>query len=174
MVSSPRAVLLAAFLVFGGCSETAPKTRIPAFQMGEKVELPPFIYSVVDTQWMTHLGEGVTQRVPAGRFLVVRMSVTNTSSEENSIPPLTLLDSSDNAHQEVMDVGALEGWVGLARAVKAADTLEGAFVFDVSPGSYKLRLQDSPAEAKLAVVELPLKFETPESLLPQSKPDAPR
>ncbi|MFN0169391.1 MAG: DUF4352 domain-containing protein [Bryobacteraceae bacterium] len=174
VLPSPRAALLAAFLVLSGCSDSAPKTPIPTFQIGEKVDLPPFIYSVIDTQWMTHIGEGVAQRVPAGRFLVVRLSITNTSSEENSVPALTLVDASDNSYPEVMDVGSLEAWVGLARAVKAADTLEGVFVFDVSPGTYRLRLQDSPAETRLAVVELPLKFDSPDGLLPQTKPDNPR
>lgn len=166
-------LLAGAVLALSACSARTAGRSAPVHELGEKVEFAPFILSVADTQWVTHLGDGPAQRVPVHRFLVVRISAMNTGSAENSLPLLSLTDSAGAEYPEVSDLGGLRNWLGLSRAVKPAATLEGDVVFDVSPGTYRLRIQDTFDESKVAMVNLPLKFDSPEGLLPQSRPDKP-
>jgi hypothetical protein len=165
--------LAALALVVSACSSRPAGPNTPVHDLGEKVEFAPFILSVVDTQWLTQLGEGPAPRLPAHRFLVVRITATNTGSGEATLPLLSLADAAGGEHAEVSDLGGLPRWLGLARAVKPAATIEGDAVFDVAPGTYRLRIQDNFDESKVALINLPLKFDSPEGLLPQSRPDKP-
>jgi hypothetical protein len=56
---------LVAALLLAGCSSSrvAPRT----VSLGERVELGHIIYTVFDTQWLTHLGEGVDAKIPQNR-----------------------------------------------------------------------------------------------------------
>jgi hypothetical protein len=144
---------------------------VPVFQVGERVELSPFIYNIIDTTWLTHLGEGSTSRVPEHRFLVVRFSAMNTGAHDAQLPQFSVVDDSGKESPETADAAGVEGWLGLSRTVVPAGTLEGSVVFDVAPSTYKLRIEDPLDETRAVLVEMPLKFETPEPLLPQARPN---
>ena len=138
-----------------------PSTPPKVFQMGEKVQSGPLIYNVFETKWLTQAGSPDQPRLPANRFLVVRFSAVNGGSEEVTLPSLALLTAGGESYNELMDVSGIPGWVGLLRSVKPAETLEGAIVFDVPPGSYRLRVGDGSDSATQALVDLPLRFDGP-------------
>ena len=164
-------IAIVAFTAFlPSCSSGKPKP-IPVFQVGEKIEFSPFIYNIIDTTWLTHLGEGAPAKVPEHRYLVVRFSAMNSGAHDASLPQFSLIDNAGNESPELADAAGADGWLGLSRTVVPAGTLEGSVVFDVAPAGYKLRIEDPLDETKAVLVELPLKFETPEPLLPQARPN---
>jgi hypothetical protein len=165
--------LAALAVAFSACSPDPAKRSVQVHELGEKVEFAPFILSAIDTQWLTQLGEGPAPRLPVHRFLVVRITAMNTGSAETTLPLLSLADAAGGEHAEIADPGGLPRWLGLARSVKPAATIEGDIVFDVAPGTYRLRIQDAFDENKVAMINLPLKFDSPEGLLPQSRQDKP-
>ena len=62
------------------------------YLMGEKVQLGKLIYTVFETQWLTHLGDAATGRVPQNRFFLVRFSAVNSGSNDVTVPTLTIQD----------------------------------------------------------------------------------
>ena len=74
-------------VLFSGCSRK-PEIRIA--QMGEKAEIGPFIYQAIETRWpMTLQG-----RTAKERFFVVRVSATNSGSNEITIPGFEVVDDA--------------------------------------------------------------------------------
>jgi hypothetical protein len=80
------AALLILFL--SGCQGSGP--RRTDFSMGERVPVGQMTYSVVETAWRPQLGEGFKIRTPEQRFLLIRISITNGTGKDASIPLLTL------------------------------------------------------------------------------------
>ncbi len=160
----PAAVLCAA--VACGCSNRGtPALR--TYQLGDKVALAPFLYTVFETQWLTHVGVPPDEKVPQNRFFLVRLSIVNSSGNEVMVPNLTVEDDAGTSYPEVgSDIGAPQ-WIGVLRQVHPADSLSGNLVFDCPPGHYKLRLLDDTTE-KSALVDIPLTFtsETPQVPIP--------
>jgi len=118
----------------------------------------PLIYNVFEADWRAHLGEGAQLRLPARRFLILHLSVTNGGAETVSLPGLSLIDSTGRLYSESIDGQNVPSWLGLIRALKPAGTLEGNILFDVEPKSYNLKLNDDTDPGPLAVVEMPLRF----------------
>ena len=144
--------------------------------MGDRIELGRLIYNVFEAQWLTHLGEQPSMRVPNSRYLLLRVSVLNSGGHSVSVPPLQLVDDAGETHSEVSDGAHVPHWIGILREVKPADSLQGNVLFDVHPGRYKLRVTDE-AEERAGLIAIPLQFqpETPDVPTPalQEPPDLP-
>ncbi|SPE38771.1 conserved hypothetical protein [Candidatus Sulfopaludibacter sp. SbA3] len=156
-----RVAALSAVLM-SGCSQK-PTFVVRTYQMGEKVALGPLIYTVFETQWLTHIGVPPDERVPQNRYYLVRINAVNSSGADVMVPNLTVEDDKGTSYPELgMDIGAPQ-WIGALRQVHPADSVAGNLVFDCPPGHYKLRVLDDTGD-KAALVEIPLTFtsETPE------------
>ena len=143
--------------------------------MGEKVLAGHLTYTVFETQWMTHLGEGLDARVPQNRFLLIRMSAVNGGSSDANIPNFTIVDDNGNSFDELSDGNGVPQWMGYLRSAHPADFAEGNIVFDAPPAHYKLRLADDTGAHK-ALVDMPLNFNAdgpPDMTLPTefARPD---
>jgi hypothetical protein len=160
-------ILIAAL---SGCSSEPPKLPVLQYNMGEKVPVGHLTYTVFETQWSTHFGEGISARVPQNRFFLVRLNAVNGGSSDAPIPNFTIEDNSGHTYNELADGDGVPQWVGYLRSVKPADFLQGNAVFDAPPGHYKLRVSDDEKHA--ALIDIPLTFgaETPE-ITPVGPPD---
>jgi hypothetical protein len=127
--------------------------------MGEKVQAGPLIYNIFETKWQGQIGEGPQVRTPTHRFLILHLTIVNSSAEALSAPPLKLVDESGRIYNESMEGQGIPLWLGMIRRLKPADTLEGNAVFDVEPKSYKLKLDDGSESGKVVMVDLPLQFD---------------
>jgi hypothetical protein len=145
------------------CMKPAPPVNV--FRLGDKVQTGPLIYNVLDTKWRPQIGEGAASRIPEHRFLIVRLTVTNSGAQELSLPSLSVVDQGGQVYGESLDGREIPYWLGIVRKLKPADTLDGAIVFDLDPKSYKLKLDDGSGVTQ-SMVELPLQFEAGESSIP--------
>ncbi|MEI9812585.1 MAG: DUF4352 domain-containing protein [Acidobacteriota bacterium] len=129
--------------------------------MGERVEVGPFTYVVVESSWRSQLGEGFDVRTPQNRFLILTVSITNGGSSEATVPLLTLEGSNGQEFQELADGTGVPDWLGVLRSVKSAGTLQGRLVFDVPLSSFRLKLPDGgePGYEKYAFVDVPLRID---------------
>ena len=76
----PLTAVLSAAVLLAGCSSSEASFPVRTHPMGDRVELGHIIYTVFETQWMTHIGEGPLARVPQNRFFLVRMTAVNSGS----------------------------------------------------------------------------------------------
>jgi len=158
--------LCAAALLLAGCSGPV-KPPIMQYNMGEKVPVGHLSYTVFETQWLTHLGEGSAARVPQNRFFLIRLSAVNGGSNDAAIPTLTLEDDKGHKYEELSNGEGVPQWIGFLRTARPADSVQGNIVFDVPPGHYKATMTDED-QSHAARVDIPLSFgaETPEVLAP--------
>ena len=164
------ATLALAGLILAGCSST-PSTPPPAtYLLGEKVQLGGISYTVFETQWLTHLGDAPTPRVPDNRFFLIRMAAVNGGSQQVSVPNLTIEDDKGKTYDELSNGEGVPQWAGYLRNVRPADSVQGNIVFDAPPAHYKLKLWDE-GHTRSAYVDIPLSFgnETPEIPTPGEK-----
>jgi hypothetical protein len=155
-----RAIGLLAALLLTSCSADPSKTQIRTYQLGERVQLGPFIYTVFETQWLTQLGEGASARLPQHRFFLVRVSITNAGSTDGFTPPASLVDAKGTTFPELTNGEGVPDWIGSLRQIKPANSAQGNLVFDAPPAQYKLRVADEN-EQHVGLVDIPLAFETP-------------
>jgi Domain of unknown function (DUF4352) len=148
---------LAALTLETGCPKPPPPAQ--TFRIGERVEAGPLIYNVLEAEWKSQIGAGDRTWIPSQRFLIVRLSVTNSGGETVSVPSLTLADVDGNLYGESIGGADVPNLWGLIRNVKPTDTMEGRILFDVEPKSYKLKLDDGSGSGRIAMVEMPLQFE---------------
>ena len=134
----------------------------PVHRMGELTAVGPVIYNVLETQWLGQLGFGATQALPNRRFLVVRLTMTNSGNSQVAIPLLSLEDAQGNSYMELSEVSGVAGWLGLLRVLEPAATLTGTIVFDVPSSDYTLRVTDGGdlESEKTALIEIPLTLES--------------
>jgi hypothetical protein len=123
--------------------------------MGERVQTGPLIYNAFDTHWYLTLGPGAGARVPTNRFLVVRLSISNSGATDSSVPTLSLVDDSGQTINEVSDGTGVPDWMGIVRKIKPMDMEKGTIAFDASPRHYKLRVADETDQI-VAYIDLPL------------------
>jgi len=159
----------AAVLIFAGCSGPTT-TPVNTYLLGEKVQLGKLSYTVFETQWMTHLGEGTTARVPQNRFFLIRFSAVNSGSSDLPVPNLSIQDDAGHVYDELSNGEDVPQWAGYLRTVKPADSVQGNAVFDAPPGHYKLKLMDDTI-TNFAMIDIPLTFgaEAPEVVAPGEK-----
>jgi len=157
-------------LFFPGCASNqgAP---LSTYRMGDRIVAGRLIYNVMDAQWLPQLGSGTGARVPANRFLVVRLSVMNNGGADAVVPPVTIEDKDGASFAESTDGTGVPQWIGYLRRVKPAEALAGNIVFDVPPHEYRMMLQDGSGQAR-AVVKIPLAFrsDVPDLMKPPDFP----
>ena len=149
---------MSVIVLLAGCKPSSGENSvIPNYSMGDRAQAGPLVYTVFDSKWAPQLGADLSARIPANRFLILRLSVVNGSSAEVTVPTLTLVDDNGQRYTEVANGDALPQWVGFLRRLKPADTLTGNVLFDVPLKHYKLEVTDEPEERK-ALVDIPLTF----------------
>ena len=138
--------------------------------MGQKVEVGRLSYTVFETQWLTHIGDPATGRIPQNRFFLVRFSATNGGSNEVMVGNPTITDDKGSVYDEVSNGEGVPQWAGYLRQLRSGDTVQGNIVFDAPPGHYKLKLADETG-TRFALIDLPLTYgaETPEIVAPGEK-----
>jgi hypothetical protein len=155
--SITSAALIAMALLATGCS-SVPKKEAQIFPAGEKVTVGPLVYSVIDSQVLTQLGDDPgTARTPQNRFYIMTVSVSNSSSEDTPIPGLTLVDDAGKEYPEAADGTNVPNWLGVVRKAGAAQTEQGNVLFDAPAQHYRLRLTDE-TDAKELSIDVPLTY----------------
>ncbi|MBZ5678181.1 MAG: DUF4352 domain-containing protein [Acidobacteriia bacterium] len=151
------AALLA--MLLGGCQQQ--KQLRSDFSMGERVPVGQMTYSVVESTWRTQLGESFKIRTPEQRFLLIRVSVTNGTGKDVSIPLLTLEGHDGQTYREIADGEGVDNWFGLIRTLGPGQTQQGNVLFDVPLTSYKLRVPDinDTGFEGYASVQIPLRMD---------------
>ena len=147
------------FLLLGGCQKAGP-TRTD-FSMGERVRVGEMTYSVIETAWRPQLGEGLKTRTPEQRFLLVKISVTNGTGKDVSIPLLTLEGANGQTYSEMANGESVDNWFGLLRTLNPGETQQGNILFDVPLTSYKLRVPDVNVSGfeGYASIQIPLRID---------------
>ena len=164
-----RVVLLLAAVVAGffqtACSPSEKRYPVRTYTLGERVDLGHIVYTVFETQWLTHIGEGPDARIPQDRFFLVRMSATNSLGTDLMVPNVSVQDDNGNSYPELSDGEGVPQWIGFLRNVKPVESAQGNLVFDALPRHYKLKLSDETGE-RTAYIDIPLSFgaETPDLL----------
>ncbi len=169
LVWLPAATALCVFLA--SCSSTRLGTKV--YQMGQRAELGSIVYTLLEAQWKTQLGEAPGARIPGQRFLLLRVSVTNGSPQKVAIPLMALIAPGGEVYNELTEGEGVSDWLGMLRHLEPVESVAGWVLFDVPRGSYRLRVSDDafdPEAVKAALIEVPLQFEAPADYLPESKP----
>jgi hypothetical protein len=147
-------------LSLGGCQKQ--RELRSKFSMGENVPVGQMTYSVVESTWRTQLGERFKIRTPEQRFLLIKVSVTNGTGKDVSIPLLTLEGSNGQTYRELAEGEGVDNWFGLLRTLSPGQTQQGNMLFDVPLTSYELRvpdINDSGFEG-YATIEIPLRIDS--------------
>ena len=135
---------------------------IVTYQMGQALQVGPLTYNVLETKWKSQLGGGTSAKIPKNRFLVIKLTISNSASQTTSVPEMTLFAPGGKTYQEVTEgVDSVPKWLGVLRNLSPVQTVEGAVVFDVPLGAYKLQVLDGGEIGfeKKALVEIPLQLE---------------
>jgi len=160
----------AAASLLTSCGDSGDKAfPVHTYNMGEKIALGHINYQVFETQWLTHIGEGVDARVPQHRFFLVRLSASNSLSSDIVVPNFIIEDDSGNTYPELSSGEGVPHYIGYLRTVKGTDTVDGNdavdgnALFDAPPRHYKMKIVDETGE-RTAYVDIPLNFvsETPD------------
>lgn len=151
-------LILALAAILTACIQ--PQRKAQQYQMGDRVQVASMIYTVIEASWKQEMGDGPDRLLPKHRFYVIRLSAMNGGTNEASVPSLKLVSPSGEMLDETPEVRDLPQWLGLIRTVKPAETLEGSVVFDVEPRVYDLRIADPYEDSEMALVKLPLRFDT--------------
>lgn len=153
-------VSTALFILFlAGCRKE--KETRTEFVMGERVPVGQMTYSVVESTWRTQLGEGFKIRTPEQRFLLIKVSATNGTGKDVSIPLMTLEANNGQTYRELANGEGVDNWFGLLRTISPGQTQQGNIVFDAPLTSFKLRvpdINDSGFEGYASVV-IPLRMD---------------
>ncbi len=154
---------LGLFLLLAGCGESV-STDSFVYKMGDKVPVGTMIYTVLEAEWRSELsgGEGLPQ-TPQNRFLLLKVSMTNSGGAQATIPLMTVEKLKKESTMEVSDVKNLPNWLGLVRLINPAQTDQGYVVFDVPPGAYKFRATDGkePGSETTRLIDIPLSLSEP-------------
>jgi hypothetical protein len=154
----------AAASLLSSCGDSGDKPfPVRTYNMGEKIAVGHIVYTVFETQWLTHIGQGTDARVPQHRFFLVRLSALNSLSTEIIVPNFTLEDDNGNTYPELSSGEGVPQYIGYLRSVKGTDTVDGNAVFDAPPRHYKMKIFDENGE-RPAFIDIPLTFvsETPD------------
>ncbi len=145
------------FLAAAGCS-SVQKPSNTLYAAGDKAVIGPLVYSVIDTETTQQLGDDPKNpRNAQERFYLIRVSITNSSSDDQSIPTMTLVDDAGQSYTELADGTGVTNWLGVVRKVRPTQTEQGVVVFDAPAKHYRLRLNDPLDEREIAI-DVPLNF----------------
>lgn len=157
--------VIAASSLLTSCGDNGENSLpVRTYKMGERVTLGHIVYVVYETQWLTHIGEGVDARVPEHRFFLVRLSAVNGLGSEIIVPNFTIEDDNGKTYPELSSGEGVPQYIGYLRSVKPAESHQGNALFDAPPRHYKMRIADETGD-KVAYVDIPLTFvsETPDA-----------
>lgn len=108
--------------------------------MGAQVAVGPLIYTAIEAEWRAQLDGATGPRTPKHRFLLMNVSVTNSGGSDVGIPLLRVIDTEGREFMEEDNGDGVPHWLGFLRVVRPAQTEQGQLLFDVPPGSLKLRV----------------------------------
>ncbi|MDP9053836.1 MAG: DUF4352 domain-containing protein [Acidobacteriota bacterium] len=155
-----RGIAVISFLSLGftGCSSLAPKSTPTIYAAGDKASAGSLLYNLTDAESVQQLGDDPSRpRTPKDRFYLIKVSVSNSGSEDQPIPAMTLVDDSGQTYPELADGSGVPNWLGVVRKVGAAQTEQGNVVFDAPMKHYRLRLNDALDEKEIAI-DVPVSF----------------
>ncbi len=157
-------------LLLASCASVTVPDRV--FRMGELTTVGPIIYNVLETEWKTEIGESLQQKIPNEKFLMIRMTITNSGNRDVAVPLLSLENPDGQEYLEYSEVENLPNWLGLLRIIQPAATLQGVIVFDVPVSDYQLRVTDGGdlESEKTALVDIPLSFGAPDPIQMPGEP----
>ena len=92
-------VLAALFL--SSCGEEEKSFPVRTYNLGDRIELGHIVYVVFETQWLTHIGDPATGRVPQNRFFLIRFSATNGGSNDSTVGNPTITDDKGQTYEEL-------------------------------------------------------------------------
>jgi Domain of unknown function (DUF4352) len=166
------ALLCSSALFFTACQK-APVAGTQ-FAMGEPVRVGQMTYSVVESEWKTQLGESFKVRSPENRFFLIKISITNGTGQDASIPLFTLEASNGQTYRELSNGEGVVNWFGLLRMISPGQTQQGAILFDVPLTSFKLRVPDiaDPGLERYVTVQIPLRLESDIPIQSPISPDS--
>jgi len=146
-------------LAAAGCSTaSSSKKESTIYAAGEKASVGPLTYSITDTEMTQTLGDDpATARNAQERFYLVKVTVSNSSSSDQPIPAMTLVDDQGHSIAELADGANVPNWLGIVRKVGPTQTEQGFVVFDAPTKHYRLRLND-PFDEKEISIDVPLDF----------------
>lgn len=168
--------VLSIVVMTGASCKRANKGSARVFRTGEQAQVGQLVFTVLDAEWRPQIDGDGAPKYPANRFLVVRMTITNSGATETTIPHLSIQNAQGKVFQEFAEAGGVPEWFGVLRRIRPVETLQGCIVFDVPVGAYQLRVTDDfeHADEKYAVVEIPLRIEPETPAAPvTSVPEAP-
>jgi hypothetical protein len=140
------------------CRKKGDASFIGTFRMGERVQLGPLVYQVLESDWRAELGPG--GRSPKDRYLFVRLSVTNSSGNTIAVPALTIEGGGKTYSEVTENTDKVDNWLGLLRNVAASQSEQGWIVFDAPMAAYKLVLTEGEVgQEKTAHVDIPVQLE---------------
>lgn len=155
----PALVLISLLpLALTGCSSVTSKNAPTIYPAGDKATAGNLVYNVTDAEKTQQLGEDpANPRTAKDRFYLIRMSISNSSSDEQPIPAMSLVDDTGQSYTESADGTGVAHWLGVVRKVSPAQTESGYVVFDAPVKHYRLRLTDAFDEKEIAI-DLPVGF----------------
>lgn len=154
----PVLLLVCVSLAAAGCSAFSTKKQPIVYAAGEKATVGRLIYNVTDAQTAQQLGDDPnTARVAQQRFYVIKVSVSNSGSQDAPIPTMTLVDDAGKQYTELADGTGVPNWLGVARSVAPAQTEQGNVAFDAPIAHYRLRLNDTLDEQGISI-DIPFNF----------------
>ena len=128
------------------------------YAAGDKATVGPLVYNVTDTEVTQQLGDDpAKERTPQDRFFLVKVSVSNSSADDQPIPAMTLVDDAGHSYTELADGTGVPNWLGVVREVRPTQTEQGVVLFDAPTKHYRLRLNDPLDENEIAI-DVPLSF----------------
>jgi len=154
-------------LVSVGCSRPVDTATYGVRQMGERVEVGPLIVSVLEAEWLAQLGDGPGARLPQNRFLLLRVSITNSGGTGISVPGMVLEHPNGQTYAELSEGENVENWLPPIRTVAPAETRDGRIAFDAPPSAYKLRIREEAdfsndaAKDRSVLIDIPLNLQAP-------------
>jgi len=160
VLKSTNAAVLAAicFLVLLGCQKGAAPERVG--NMGTPLGVGPLTYTAVDTEWRDSIESSNGPRIPKNKFLLLNLTVANSSSEQKAAPLLQIVDSKGEVHPEIAEGDGVTDWMGYLRLLAAHESRSGRLLFDVPQGACKLRISSGgdPEQEQTALIDIPLQL----------------
>jgi hypothetical protein len=153
-------------LAFSACSRFSGKNQPTIYSAGDKATSGGLIYNLIDAERSQQIGDdAATARTAGQRFYLLKVTVSNTTTDDTPIPGMTLVDDSGETYPELADGIGITNWLGVIRKVAPAQTEQGVVLFDAPPKHYRLRLND-PLDDKEIAIDIPLSFvrDTPKIL----------
>ncbi len=148
---------LAVILAFVSCSREKAADPARVVALGERATAGALIYNAFETQWAVSLPDKPNPRVPTNRFLLVHLTIVNSSAAPVTIPSLSVVDDSGEVYNELTNGTGVPNWMGILHTVKPADSEQGNVLFDAPPKHYKLKVTGE-SEDKFAYIDMPLNF----------------